>query len=78
MIEISKKDVKVNNNKSQESTECNDIRDKYIAVDKYITVSENELNNNYDNGKSNINLVKDLNDEKYDYLFESEEFDDQE
>ena len=52
---------------------------KYIAIDKYVDLNKNDVEKNVSDLKSidsfdnNKNIFKDLNDEKYDYLFNREE-----
>lgn len=59
--------------KPTESSKDHYNKNDYIAVDKYIDTDESKLMD-----KEDTDTVKDLNDEKYNYLFENEAFNDEE
>lgn len=77
-LEIPNKEITQDCQKLQTYIECSDINSKYVAIDKYIPINGDELSSNYENKESSFNIVKDLNDEKYNYLFEDKVFNNEE
>lgn len=75
-LEIFKKDTEMDDDFEEKILASGNIKNKYIAVDKDIINDDTNLNIIHYNNENNSSTLKDLNDKKYDYLFDIDDFDD--